>query len=694
MAQYLKKFKGTIGKRQTQQILKLLNKKRNSGQIRTITEFSRQLENLMREITSTALKPTLKLFEAEANDFADSETHNYMLDRVQDDLEAAFEEALNIDEVQTSHEALVRDVILKNLRAGIAELESKVSLYEFINKDERGFDSAIFSTFRESQEGRTQRGGIRTRVLFTDPRWGAVVPAAQDADVELVGERLVLSNDDSAFYDITKVRQIFDSDSPQSELVVEPPDSKLSNIIDDTKGTYWVQALLFSEYRKSVKVKLELRLGSSREVNLVEVEPISKFGVILEEISYVDANHVVTNLGITERVLTSPASVRFKKVATDTIILTFRNENPARSQFEHGKGWPSLFQDALQEPPEGITPDVKRVSPELDEILGSAKVKKLIGVDDLPKRKVRRKKFRGYEFLVGIDNVRVGLTVHEPRSIYVSVPLSMSGSGGVCGLRTDETRPYIDENDGEIKFTDVTYDLDKESSLVEDDVFFQASIEHWLVKEDLNEQGTLLRTTVFPVLPLGAERVFHERLVLNEKSDPSLTENDIGTLMFYTSRTDGDIKVYRNGELLSDQTEVIGASDGWQYLDEEGRRTPDNGERMGFRIQVLGLVAGDIITVTYTALTSSTTATPNDLSSFDSVGGLKVVDMAGDLSVRTGPGQLMVLDQASAGTIANSIDIYLVTILRLNSANTSLTPAVEEYTLLAGNKDITKFEEV
>src|SRR5574343_1147486 len=139
MGQYLNKFKDKIGSRQTNQIIKLLNKQRDSGKIKTIDEFSKRLEDLMRELTSTNLKPSLSLFEAQEDDFIDSETYNFMLERVEDDLEAGFEEANNIAEVQNSHEAIVRDVLFKKIRAGIAELESKISLYEFINKDKRGF---------------------------------------------------------------------------------------------------------------------------------------------------------------------------------------------------------------------------------------------------------------------------------------------------------------------------------------------------------------------------------------------------------------------------------------------------------------------------------------------------------------------------------------------------------------------------
>ena len=216
MGQYLDKFKDVIGKRQTQQIINLLNQRRNTGQIRTIEEFSKQLEDLVRSLTETNLKPSLSLFLAKETELTDSESVNFMLERVEDDLIAAFEESDNIDEVQKSHEAIIRDVIFKNLKAAVGELDSKIRIFEFLNKDNRGFDSAIFSTFRESKENRTKRGDPFTAVLFRDLRTGDTVNIKEDAVAELIGERLTLANQDKNYHTIHGVRQIFDDSSPQS----------------------------------------------------------------------------------------------------------------------------------------------------------------------------------------------------------------------------------------------------------------------------------------------------------------------------------------------------------------------------------------------------------------------------------------------------------------------------------------------
>jgi hypothetical protein len=119
---------------------------------------------------------------------------------------------------------------------------------------------------------------------------------------------------------------------------------------------------------------------------------------------------------------------------------------------------------------------------------------------------------------------------------------------------------------------------------------------------------------------------------------------------------------------------------------------------MRFRIQIQQPLPGDIFTVTYTPLLSSTPGVPKSIndttqSEFASVGGLQVVDLVGDLSARAVDGQMIVINQIGKSSAAETSKLYLSIILRQNTADTFLTSAVEEYTFLVGNRDETKFEE-
>lgn len=706
MAQYLEKFNGLIGKRQTEQIFKLLDKQRRSGQINNVDEFSTKLEKLIRELTGTVLTPTLKLFLGNPNDIIDSETYNFMLDRVEDDLSAAFEEANKIDEVQQAHEAVIRDLILKNLRAAHAELEGKITLFEFLNNDKRGFDTAIFSTFRESKEERTQRKGGTLQALFLDPRTGNIIPPTKDAAIDLVGERLTLGYDEHILHNIKTITQRFDGDSPQSDLIVEPPASDLRKMIDGRKGTYWIQSLLFSKTNKktSVKVKLELDLGITKEVNFIEIEPALRKPVILEAIHYVDLNNVVKELATPELSFIGPISTIFKKIATKKLILTFRNENPTFVAFEYDPNRDTLLNQSIEESPLGTNPTITGASEALDDILSSIKVKDIIGI--LP---ANISSFEGQDFLTGFDNIRVGRATYDNISIYLSTPIETSSKGQI-GIRVVESRPYEDAVNGAIKITEETYDHISDNELSPDEPSspiqgrkFLSSIEYWIIKQDFAEDNSLVRSTMFPILPLGVQRVYHERLILNNKVDSTQTSNDTGTTLFYTNRTstEGNIKVYRNSIMLPDATDNVLELDGWKHLTgitHLADRIPNNGSPMRFRIQIQQPLPGDIFTVVYTPLVSSTSGIPkniNDATSneFTSITGLQVVDMVGDLSARVIDGQIILLDQTGKSSSAEKSKLYLSIILRQNTADTFLTPAVEEYTFLAGKRNETKFKE-
>ena len=130
---YLTKFRSVLPKVQGEQILKVLQTKKDSGEIQTIEEFKSELTRLTQILLSEELIPSLKLFFGDAREIIDSETYNFMLERIEDDLAAAFREANNIEDVLQAHKDIINKVVLKAIQFGINQLEERVSLYEFIN---------------------------------------------------------------------------------------------------------------------------------------------------------------------------------------------------------------------------------------------------------------------------------------------------------------------------------------------------------------------------------------------------------------------------------------------------------------------------------------------------------------------------------------------------------------------------------
>lgn len=675
---YLKEFHGVIGKTQSNQIIKLLNKQRNQGQIATVDEFATRMEALIRDLTETDLSPTLKQFSATISEFTSQEQFNYMLDRVEDDLESAFLETLKIDEVQSAHEAVIRDIVLKNLRAAIAELEGKVTVYEFLNNDTRGFSKALFSTFKESKEERIGRGN-KYLVQFIDPRTSQLIPHANDAKVDLVGERLVASDALSSFHNVQDVEQLFDASAPQSVTIVEPPNQSLMNIVDDRKGTYWIQSILTPIQTNSAKLKLELRFATIKEINIIELEPAVEYPVTLEAVHYADNTNTIQELLSPDLYFDSSISLVTRKIATDRLIITLRNENSRPTQFQSNSFDPLLYQ-SQSAPPQGITPSIEGVQNDLNNIIRSPSTREIIGL-----KEALRSEFSGYEYILGIDNIRAGLTTYDEVSTYISSPLEVTLPSRIS-IKTIENRPYTNPTDNLVYFTDEVYDqglLDAKQ--------FLASTEYWVIKQDLSSDGILLRTTRFPILPLAKTRTQHERIVLTEEESVNDEFNTIGYLNFFANKVDGGIEVYRNGELLSNIDATPGAGEGWLDVTQSDDRTPDNETPMRFKVQIRGALLGDIYTASYTPILSTTGAIPSDTSAeLVSSGGLQVVDGIGDLSVRYLDGQVVLLDKIGKSASASRSRLFLNIITRQNTADTSITSVVEEYLFVAGETNVSK----
>jgi len=228
------------------------------------------------------------------------------------------------------------------------------------------------------------------------------------------------------------------------------------------------------------------------------------------------------------------------------------------------------------------------------------------------------------------------------------------------------------------------------------------SLELWAIKQDLYDDGSLAKTSVFPILPLGTQRVYRERLLLTEKDQTTDLESNIGETIFYTvyDQSDTDpvtlinpnIRVFRNGaEELQDETGNVFATDGWKAVTDTVDRVPGTGTAMRFRVHIVNPIPGDLFTVSYNPVLSTTRGITTTV--VDSLAGLVIVDLVGDLTTRAGPEQVVYFDRTDK-TGSQISRVYLQVVLRQNTAEPTLTPALEEFTLLGSHEDATKFVEV
>ena len=157
----------------------------------------------------------------------------------------------------------------------------------------------------------------------------------------------------------------------------------------------------------------------------------------------------------------------------------------------------------------------------------------------------------------------------------------------IIGLKAIATRPYLGSQG--IKFDD---------QLEEDNRNYLGSVEYWVLKKDLQSNGATVKTTVFPILPMGTQKVRRERLVFTKDTDSTNSEQvkNSGRLCFIPEAE--SITVYRNGTLYNN----------WTVDDSNTVTSPNSGVGvpMVTYVQVLkaDMRLGDIFTVSYTPITS------------------------------------------------------------------------------------------
>ena len=97
----------------------------------------------------------------------------------------------------------------------------------------------------------------------------------------------------------------------------------------------------------------------------------------------------------------------------------------------------------------------------------------------------------------------------------------------------------------------------------------------------------------------------------------------------------------------------------------------------------------DVYTVSYTPSISNTTIIPSSGHTE-----AKVIDLVGDQSARLTFNNIIVFNETKGPYIIDHSKIYLLIIMRRNSADQHFSPAVEEYMLVTGSVDPSKFQGV
>jgi hypothetical protein len=643
MTRYLDKFVSTIPAVQGKQITEILNTKKDRGEIRTIKEYSKEADRLFEVLTASDPLPTLKLFLGEKDKSIFSETFNFMMERVIDDLTTVFQEAKNIADVATLHRRLIIETILRSLRFAIHSLNDTINVHEFLSNNKDGFTAAQFNSFTQDNLLRTARTDAVASATYVDPITGLLVSTAEDAVVDPIGEQLLLSTSLNKQIALKNIRLILDADTRASEIDISFPGSDIRNAIDNQDNTFWVHDILLTDPEPDgVLTKVELKLAGVQDINFIELEPATLFKFSLTEMSYVDTSGNVRRIPLSETLLDRPRRINFTKITTNTILLTCKQRTYLRARYAFNANTQSYERLIAQDPITLEDVDFTTVEQELGDLIDSATLKEAIGVTSSA---FNFEDVDMYEYLIGFDNIRIGLNQYNNRGIYVGAKLT-ADQPGVMGLKAVEVR-----NQHEFLGLDID------------------SIEYTIYKQNFDVNNIFVDTEIFNILPISITAISQERLLLRERTALS---NDTGTFRFYpdVSKT---LKVYRDGtELIIGTDYQVSGDSGASYQAVLSLSVHDPGNQFHeFKVQVVNPADTSIYTVDYEPL----------LDVF--------VNSRRTATIKNG--NLFNFNLNRPNITVNRSDIFLTIILRRNHSNIAITPELKEYNLLVGSIDKTRF---
>ena len=719
MSIYLDKFRSTVPKTQGNQVLKILQQEQRIGQLNSFEAFKNRLKDLTTELQSTTIVPILRLFLAEYGLIVDSETFNFMVERIVDDLNTAFTEASNVDEILNIHNTLFMDAVFKSMYIALHNLENKISTFEFLNNDDYGWDNTHTGILGGEAVKSAQRDDSNAALIFQDPRKGSIIEADQDASIDSKGPRLSLGPNAEKNISLIGVRAIFDASSSQSEFDISIPENKdINNVIDGRIGTYWQYSVLTNEPKSNgITFKIEVDLGARTTYNYITIEPASKYPLILEKVSIRNPDTTLQAIPLPTKgiILDEQKSLFIEPQATNQFVFEFRQKNYDEIQFEQKAG--RILE--AQRGAELINIDLDDISEHLREILSSHFLREdIVG---LPATQEQQPTAKFYEYQVGLDNIRIKHSTYDSTSIQVDKRLDLDKLA-LVGINASEKRPL--KTNSIISYSSNVYPVGDSSPVIlgqppsalpglwsdatNVNDLLVGSIEYWVSKIDFSTLGRILRLQVLPLLPTGANIVLHERFL--PKWTPYAGVNTEGILRFWIKPptpltqvsilTTDDfktknstlrkyIRVYKNGTEIPPKDEFLTSEPGW-YLDSgHTNNTFANGTPMRTAIRVEQPSPTDIYTISYVPTKSNVLIKPI----IETASETTRVDMTGDGStLLTANNAIAFIKETISGEEIVKSQVYLSIILRRNTALQDISPFVTSYTLLTGRKDLSRFE--
>lgn len=520
-----------IGTLQSNRMLQKTQQRQNNGEFRSQTEFQEALREQLINVTQNENEPTFSYIPITTGP-AYSEYVNGAMDQISLDLQVAFSEINYLFAKIASHESFfsrtVQEVqnLINKLERQLESVEIEASLDTVFNRV--AYDSFLNKSKRMSLEHPL------SQELYFDDREDEKVDSDSFGEIDIRTGILSLPKFSSDSVQIAEVR-IVATETTVSDFDIQIPGITTDNLLSTVESDIWSYNILTTNRLKNPAVLvLEVDLGDKKEINQLLLSPNAAIPALLDSISYEDETGADIALDIDSRTLSEDVLFTFPTVIARRLKISLRQDRTKILPFDLN-GQNTSLDDLQRDPTLEVTID--SITQNIQEQINDPSIKNSLGLQE----NTIQNQILLNNYVFSLNSIQIGLSDYKSKGVYVSTPVQAQ-KVSLAGL---ETENHIDE------VIDIQTQLPMPSG----------SIEYSMVKKDYAEDGRLMRTSSFNVLPLGATTVNNERLFFNNST--------IQTLRFLAHKDDGDasnIRLYRNGEEL-----ILGVD--WRFPD---RQTPSN----------------------------------------------------------------------------------------------------------------------
>lgn len=328
-------WKSALATGQTNTISRVLNEKKESGEIKTESEYKQALNNLLSSLQSGVVAPLMSVYKAKSYESIDSETYNLMLERIQDDLSTLYSEAQAIAKSLNDQDVLFNKNVIPWIRNIITNIKNTITTIQALDGDISGygFTRVQYNVFYDINE-RLTRLAETAENLFYDSKTNTILDETYDAYIYESKNALSLPLDvDSSIqksFTNVKIEEQYTTvpDFPIETNVV----NGLGNILDGSTNSFWKSSLYFSDLTNEVTFGISLGIVGVRKLNYLQVSPVSEYPIILSNILYEDVTGNIGELEINEtgilgKELNETKLITFLPTYISRIILVLEQKN-------------------------------------------------------------------------------------------------------------------------------------------------------------------------------------------------------------------------------------------------------------------------------------------------------------------------------------------------------------------------------